>query len=152
MTPNLLFFLFFDDVVVAYFSLFLKTRFFPFFYILSPLYYILGVSMFTFPKHNFDSTYIVGAFVAIFVGRFLNVYPMCGLLNIGRKNKIPGNIQVGVGFPLIFSMISLLFFLSRIYWIYERIRQWPVTDTVFEVSYSGWNLVQWLMSRSRGWC
>ena len=107
---ELAFFLFFDDVVVAYFSLFLKTRFFPFFYILSPLYYILGVSMFTFPKHNFDSTYIVGAFVAIFVGRFLNVYPMCGLLNIGRKNKIPGNIQVGVGFPLIFSMISLLFF------------------------------------------
>ena len=104
---ELAFFLFFDDVVVAYFSLFLKTRFF--------LYYILGVSMFTFPKHNFDSTYIVGAFVAIFVGRFLNVYPMCGLLNIGRKNKIPGNIQVGVGFPLIFSMISLLFFLSRIY-------------------------------------
>ena len=36
--------------------------------------------------------------------------------------------------------------------IYERIRQWPVTDTVFEVSYSGWNLVQWLMSRIRNWC
>ena len=39
----------------------------------------------------------------------------------------------------------------RIYvciYAYERIRQWPVTDIVFEVLYSGWNLVQWLMSRN----
>ena len=38
------------------------------------------------------------------------------------------------------------------FYIYERIHQWPVTDAVFEVSYSGWNLVQWLMSRNRDWC
>jgi len=53
----------------------------------------IGVSMFTFPKHRFDSTYTIGAFVAILVGRFLNVYPLSAFLNIGRKNKIPGNIQ-----------------------------------------------------------
>ena len=49
--------------------------------------------MFTFPKHHFDPAYIVGAFVAIFVGRFLNIYPISAALNCGRKNKITGNIQ-----------------------------------------------------------
>ena len=49
--------------------------------------------MFTFPKHHFDPAYIVGAFVAIFVGRFLNVYPISAALNCGRKNKITGNLQ-----------------------------------------------------------
>ena len=65
-----------------------------FLYTLMVLLFISGVSMFTFPKHRFDSTYIIGAFVAILVGRFLNVYPLSAFLNIGRKNKIPGNIQV----------------------------------------------------------
>lgn len=53
----------------------------------------IGVSMFTFPKHIFDPTFIIGAFVAILIGRFLNIYPLAALLNIGRKNKIKGNIQ-----------------------------------------------------------
>ena len=50
--------------------------------------------MFTFPKHRFDATYIAGAFIAMLIGRVLNVYPLSGLLNIGRKNKISGKVQV----------------------------------------------------------
>lgn len=53
----------------------------------------IGVSMFTFPKHHFDVVYIAGAFVAIFLGRFLNVYPLSAVLNIGRTVRIPGNLQ-----------------------------------------------------------
>lgn len=53
----------------------------------------IGVSMFTFPKHHFDAIYIIGAFVAIFIGRFLNVYPLSAILNIGRTVKISGHIQ-----------------------------------------------------------
>jgi len=53
----------------------------------------IGVSMFTFPKHNFNPYYIIGAFVAIFLGRFLNVYPMSAILNLGRTVKINGAIQ-----------------------------------------------------------
>ena len=30
---------------------------------------------------------------AIFVGRFLNIYPLSFLLNLGRKQRIPWNIQ-----------------------------------------------------------
>jgi len=48
----------------------------------------IGVSMFTFPKHRFDPVFIIGSFVAIIVGRALNIYPLAALLNIGRKVKI----------------------------------------------------------------
>ena len=53
----------------------------------------IGVSMFTFPKHHFDPVYICAAFVAIFLGRFLNVYPLSAILNIGRTVKISNNLQ-----------------------------------------------------------
>ena len=53
----------------------------------------IGVSMFTFPKHHFDPIYICAAFVAIFLGRFLNVYPLSAILNIGRTVKISGSLQ-----------------------------------------------------------
>ena len=53
----------------------------------------IGVSMFTFPKHHFDPTYISAAFVAIFLGRFMNVYPLSAILNIGRTVKISGSLQ-----------------------------------------------------------
>jgi len=53
----------------------------------------IGVSVFTFPKHHFDIVYISGAFFAIFLGRFLNVYPLSAILNLGRTVRISGNIQ-----------------------------------------------------------
>ncbi|CAG0913934.1 unnamed protein product [Notodromas monacha] len=53
----------------------------------------IGVSLFTFPYHNFNVFFIVGAFVAIAVGRALNIYPLCFLLNLGRKHKITTNFQ-----------------------------------------------------------
>lgn len=53
----------------------------------------IGVSMFTFPKHKFDAVFIIGAFVAIIVGRAINIYPLSAILNIGRKVKITGNLQ-----------------------------------------------------------
>ncbi len=53
----------------------------------------VGVSMFTFPKHNFDATFIFGSFFAIMVGRAINIYPISFLLNLGRKTKITWNLQ-----------------------------------------------------------
>lgn len=53
----------------------------------------VGVSMFTFPKHNFDAAFIIGSFVAIIAGRALNIYPLSFLLNLGRKTKITWNLQ-----------------------------------------------------------
>jgi len=53
----------------------------------------IGVSMFTFPKHKFDPVFIIGSFVAILVGRAINIYPLAALLNIGRKVKITAPLQ-----------------------------------------------------------
>ncbi|XP_066965843.1 sodium/hydrogen exchanger 6 isoform X4 [Macrobrachium rosenbergii] len=53
----------------------------------------IGVSMFTFDHHKWDVGFICIAFVAIIVGRFMNIYPLSLLLNIGRRPKIPVNFM-----------------------------------------------------------
>lgn len=53
----------------------------------------VGVSMFTYPKHNFDAAFIFGSIFAIIVGRAVNIYPLSFLLNLGRKSKITWNLQ-----------------------------------------------------------
>ena len=46
-----------------------------------------------FPKHHFEPIYIVASFVAILLGRALNVYPLSAILNIKRGVKITANLQ-----------------------------------------------------------
>ncbi|KAI0230723.1 Sodium/hydrogen exchanger 7 [Lamellibrachia satsuma] len=53
----------------------------------------IGVSTFTFTKHEWNPWFIIGAFVAVILGRMCNIYPLSFLLNLGRSNKIHYNIQ-----------------------------------------------------------
>ena len=53
----------------------------------------IGVSMFTFPKHKFDAPFILASFVAIILGRAINVYVISFFLNLGRRTKITLNLQ-----------------------------------------------------------
>lgn len=53
----------------------------------------LGVSMFSNPIHRWSFVFILIAFIAIIIGRALNVYPLSFILNLGRPNKIPINYQ-----------------------------------------------------------
>ncbi|XP_037076437.1 sodium/hydrogen exchanger 9-like, partial [Pollicipes pollicipes] len=53
----------------------------------------IGVSLFTFPKHQWDFAFISCAFVSLFIGRLLNVYPLSWLLNLKRRPVIPLNFQ-----------------------------------------------------------
>ncbi|XP_058885445.1 sodium/hydrogen exchanger 7-like isoform X1 [Acipenser ruthenus] len=53
----------------------------------------MGLALFTFQNHIFSPIFIVGAFVAIFIGRACNVYPISLALNLGRRNKIGWNFQ-----------------------------------------------------------
>ncbi|XP_019752341.1 sodium/hydrogen exchanger 7 isoform X1 [Hippocampus comes] len=53
----------------------------------------MGLALFTFQNHIFSPIFITGAFVAIFLGRALNIYPLSFLLNLGRRHKIKGNFQ-----------------------------------------------------------
>uniref|UniRef100_A0A8C4SLV6 Sodium/hydrogen exchanger n=1 Tax=Erpetoichthys calabaricus TaxID=27687 RepID=A0A8C4SLV6_ERPCA len=53
----------------------------------------MGLTLFTFQNHVFNPTFIVGAFLAVFIGRAANIYPLSFLLNLGRRNKIGKNFQ-----------------------------------------------------------
>lgn len=53
----------------------------------------MGLTLFTFQNHVFNPMFIVGAFLAVFLGRAANIYPLSFLLNLGRRNKIRSNFQ-----------------------------------------------------------
>uniref|UniRef100_A0A8C2CU26 Sodium/hydrogen exchanger n=1 Tax=Cyprinus carpio TaxID=7962 RepID=A0A8C2CU26_CYPCA len=53
----------------------------------------MGLTLFTFHNHVFNPIFIVGAFLAVFLGRAANIYPLSFLLNLGRRNKISSNFQ-----------------------------------------------------------
>ncbi|KAF7664127.1 hypothetical protein LDENG_00188540 [Lucifuga dentata] len=53
----------------------------------------MGLALFTFQNHIFSPIFIAGAFIAIFIGRAFNIYPLTFLLNLGRRHKIKGNFQ-----------------------------------------------------------
>ncbi|XP_034461608.1 sodium/hydrogen exchanger 6-like [Hippoglossus hippoglossus] len=53
----------------------------------------MGLTLFSFQSHVFNPLFIIGAFVAVFLGRAANIYPLSFLLNFGRKNKIGSNFQ-----------------------------------------------------------
>ncbi|XP_026136405.1 sodium/hydrogen exchanger 6-like [Carassius auratus] len=53
----------------------------------------MGLTLFTFHNHVFNPIFIVCAFLAVFLGRAANIYPLSFLLNLGRRNKISSNFQ-----------------------------------------------------------
>ncbi|XP_053555242.1 sodium/hydrogen exchanger 6 [Bombina bombina] len=53
----------------------------------------MGLALFTFQNHIFNPMFIFGAFLAVFLGRAANIYPLSFLLNLGRRNKIGSNFQ-----------------------------------------------------------
>ncbi|XP_070317925.1 sodium/hydrogen exchanger 7 isoform X1 [Odocoileus virginianus] len=53
----------------------------------------MGLALFTFQKHVFSPVFIIGAFVAIFLGRAAHIYPLSFFLNLGRRHKIGWNFQ-----------------------------------------------------------
>ncbi|XP_030648449.1 sodium/hydrogen exchanger 6b [Chanos chanos] len=53
----------------------------------------MGLTLFSFQYHVFNPFFIIGAFLAVFLGRAANIYPLSFFLNLGRKNKIGSNFQ-----------------------------------------------------------
>ncbi|XP_027715266.1 sodium/hydrogen exchanger 7 isoform X1 [Vombatus ursinus] len=53
----------------------------------------MGLALFTFQKHIFSPIFIIGAFIAIFLGRAAHIYPLSFFLNLGRRHKIGWNFQ-----------------------------------------------------------
>ncbi|XP_072301821.1 sodium/hydrogen exchanger 6-like [Eucyclogobius newberryi] len=53
----------------------------------------MGLTLFSFQSHVFNPLFIIGAFLAVFLGRACNIYPLSFLLNLGRRNKIGSKFQ-----------------------------------------------------------
>ncbi|XP_032082264.1 sodium/hydrogen exchanger 7 isoform X2 [Thamnophis elegans] len=53
----------------------------------------MGLALFTFQKHVFSPVFIIGAFLAVFLGRAAHIYPLSFFLNLGRRHKISWNFQ-----------------------------------------------------------
>ncbi|XP_060682238.1 sodium/hydrogen exchanger 7 isoform X1 [Hemiscyllium ocellatum] len=53
----------------------------------------MGLALFTFQNHIFNPIFILGAFIAILLGRAANIYPLSFFLNLARKHKIGWNFQ-----------------------------------------------------------
>ncbi|RDD41275.1 Sodium/hydrogen exchanger 9 [Trichoplax sp. H2] len=53
----------------------------------------MGLSFFVFPYHRWYMGFIAFAFLAMFVGRLCNVYPLSFILNRARRSKIGYNLQ-----------------------------------------------------------
>ncbi|XP_066506917.1 sodium/hydrogen exchanger 6b [Hoplias malabaricus] len=53
----------------------------------------MGLTLFSFQQHVFNPVFISGAFLAIFLGRAANIYPLSFLLNLGRSNRISPRFQ-----------------------------------------------------------
>ncbi|XP_035289219.1 sodium/hydrogen exchanger 6-like [Anguilla anguilla] len=53
----------------------------------------MGLTLFSFQSHVFNPMFIIGAFLAVFLGRAANIYPLSLLLNLGRRHKIGSNFQ-----------------------------------------------------------
>uniref|UniRef100_A0AAY4EGY1 Sodium/hydrogen exchanger n=1 Tax=Denticeps clupeoides TaxID=299321 RepID=A0AAY4EGY1_9TELE len=48
----------------------------------------MGLALFTFQNHIFSPIFIIGAFIAIFIGRASNIYPLSFLLNLGPQGAM----------------------------------------------------------------
>ncbi|XP_065841176.1 sodium/hydrogen exchanger 9-like [Oscarella lobularis] len=57
------------------------------------IFVYMGLSLFTFRLHKWIWGFISFSFLAILVGRLLNIYPLSFFLNLGRKRKIPWSFQ-----------------------------------------------------------
>ncbi|NXL17137.1 SL9A6 protein, partial [Setophaga kirtlandii] len=86
----------------------------------------MGLALFTFQNHVFNPTFVVGAFLAIFLGRAANIYPLSFLLNLGRRNKIGTNLQhmmMFAGMLLILPLDHVKGFVVYSWW-FLMVRSW----------------------------
>ena len=79
------------------------------------LFSYMGVSLFTFPYHQWKPGFIGFAFLGIVVGRILNIIPLSLFLNIRRRRKIPWTFQAmllfsGITFAIYFQFLLFLFY------------------------------------------
>uniref|UniRef100_A0A8C7XT00 Sodium/hydrogen exchanger n=1 Tax=Oryzias sinensis TaxID=183150 RepID=A0A8C7XT00_9TELE len=114
----------------------------------------MGLTLFTFQNHIFSPIFIIGAFVAIFIGRALNIYPLSFFLNLGRRVKIRGNFQHMMMFA---GLRGAMAFALAIRDTATYARQMMFTTTLLIVFFTVWvfgggttPMLSWLHISSQG--
>ncbi|XP_077588483.1 sodium/hydrogen exchanger 6a [Stigmatopora nigra] len=95
----------------------------------------MGLTLFTFQNHIFNPMFIVGAFLAVFLGRAANIYPLSFLLNLGRHNKIRSNFQHMMMFA---GLRGAMTFALSIRDTATYARQMMFSTTLFVVFFTVW--------------
>ncbi|XP_077465170.1 sodium/hydrogen exchanger 6a [Stigmatopora argus] len=95
----------------------------------------MGLTLFTFQNHVFNPMFIVGAFLAVFLGRAANIYPLSFLLNLGRHNKIRSNFQHMMMFA---GLRGAMTFALSIRDTATYARQMMFSTTLFVVFFTVW--------------
>lgn len=67
------------------------------------LFIYMGISVFSYTRHKWDPFFIIFSFLGIFLGRFLNVYPLSGLVNLTRKTSDRPPISIKFQHMIMFS-------------------------------------------------
>ncbi|MBN3297500.1 SL9A6 protein, partial [Amia calva] len=113
----------------------------------------MGLTLFTFQNHVFNGTFIVGAFLAVFLGRAANIYPLSFLLNLGRRNKISANFQHMMMFA---GLRGAMTFALSIRDTATYARQMMFSTTLLIVFFTVWvcgggttQMLSWLRIRTR---
>uniref|UniRef100_A0A7N5K9A8 Sodium/hydrogen exchanger n=1 Tax=Ailuropoda melanoleuca TaxID=9646 RepID=A0A7N5K9A8_AILME len=114
----------------------------------------MGLALFTFQKHVFSPVFIIGAFVAIFLGRAAHIYPLSFFLNLGRRHKIGWNFQHMMMFS---GLRGAMAFALAIRDTASYARQMMFTTTLLIVFFTVWiigggttPMLSWLNIRSDG--
>ncbi|XP_034505318.1 sodium/hydrogen exchanger 7 isoform X4 [Ailuropoda melanoleuca] len=112
----------------------------------------MGLALFTFQKHVFSPVFIIGAFVAIFLGRAAHIYPLSFFLNLGRRHKIGWNFQHMMMFS---GLRGAMAFALAIRDTASYARQMMFTTTLLIVFFTVWiigggttPMLSWLNIRS----
>ncbi|XP_045143404.1 sodium/hydrogen exchanger 9 [Echinops telfairi] len=95
----------------------------------------MGLALFTFQNHIFNALFMLGAFLAIFVARACNIYPLSFLLNLGRKQKIPWNFQHMMMFSGLRGAIAFALAIRN---TESQPKQMMLTTTLFIVFFTVW--------------
>uniref|UniRef100_A0A2I2YMF4 Cation/H+ exchanger transmembrane domain-containing protein n=1 Tax=Gorilla gorilla gorilla TaxID=9595 RepID=A0A2I2YMF4_GORGO len=93
------------------------------------------LALFTFQKHVFSPVFIIGAFVAVFLGRAAHIYPLSFFLSLGRRHKIGWNFQHTMMFS---GLRGAMAFALAICDTASYARQMTFTTTPFIVFFTIW--------------
>lgn len=67
------------------------------------LFIYMGISVFSYTRHQWDPFFIIFSFLGVVLGRFLNIYPIAGLVNLARQRSSRPPIKASYQHMIMYS-------------------------------------------------